>query len=297
MASCDHHHDKFVAPMDFSAQNLSATWEIFKDQFEIFLLAKDMSEKPENVKIANLLMKMGPESVPIMNQFTWNTETKTEGDPPATTSTVEEKTLEKVLKKFAAHFRPVKNVIFERVRFNQLCQLQGQSIHDYITTVKSHADNCDYGEMKQELVRDKIVVGLRDPELRLFLINLDQELTLEICVRKAKQWVMHQSGLANMKPTSPVGQEIDAMAHETKARASSKQNYSPKPKTKNSASACLTCGRPAHSQGFVCPATRYNIKCFKCSKTGHYGKVCPARAKSSVASVDETEEFNMLDSL
>ena len=293
MSACDH-HDKFVSPMDFSAQNLSAAWDTFKNQFDVFILAKGIWDKPEKVQIANLLMKMGPESVPISKQFIWKVETKTEGSPPVTTTTVEEQTLKLVIEKFDAHFRPVKNVIFERVQFNQLCQLQGQSVHDYITRVRSQADNCDYGEMKGELVRDKIVVGLRDPDLRMYLINLDQELTLDVCIRKSKQWVMQQKGLADIKPSCPVGQEVDAVdAAGSARRVKFQQSKAPS----SSASDCPTCGRASHRQGSVCPAVKYNLKCYKCSGSGHYGKVCSAKTGSTMASVDAEYQPLRMDSL
>ena len=298
MASCDHHHDKFVSPMDFSAQNLSAAWDAFKDQFEVFILAKGIWDKPEKVQIANLLMKMGAESVPISKQFIWATETKTEGSPPATTTTTEEQTLKKVIAKFDAHFRPVKNVILERVQFNQLCQLQGQSVHDYITSVRTHADNCDYGDMKDELVRDKIVVGLKDPELRMYLINLDQELTLDVCIRKSKQWVMQQKGLADIKPSCPVGQDVDAVESTGAAGGAFRRAQFQKPKTASgSASECRTCGRASHRQGSVCPAVKYNMKCHNCSKSGHYSRVCSVKTGAPMASVDAEYQSNMIDSL
>ena len=294
MASCDH-HDKFVSPMDFSAQNLSAAWDTFKNQFEVYILAKGIWDKPEKVQIVNLLMKMGAESVPISKQFIWKNETKTEGSPPATTTTVEEQTLKKVLEKFDAHFRPVKNVIFERVQFNHLCQLQGQSVHDYITSVRSQADNCDYGEMKGELVRDKIVVGLKDPELRMYLINLDQELTLDVCIRKSKQWVMQQKGLAAIKPSCPVGQDVDAV--ENTGGANRRVQVQKARSTSGSAPECPTCGRASHRPGAVCPAVKYNMKCYNCTKLGHYGKVCRVKTGSTMASVDADHQTNMIDSL
>ena len=39
-------------------------------------------------------------------------------------------------------------------------------------------DNCNYGNLKDELVRDRLVVGIRDQELSKKL-QLDPDLTLE----------------------------------------------------------------------------------------------------------------------
>ena len=46
------------------------------------------------------------------------------------------------------------------------------------------ADNCDYRAMREEMIRDRLVVGIRDRQLSKSL-QLDAELTLE----KAKKMV------------------------------------------------------------------------------------------------------------
>ena len=204
MASCDH-NDKFVVAMDFSAINLFATWERFKNQFEVFRLAKSINNKAQDVQVANLLMKMGVESIPVYNQFTWFKNGE-DGE-------LDDKTYVNVLAKFDTYFRPVKNVIFERLRFNQIIQLQGQSIQDFITALQTQADNCEYTTMRDEMVRDRIVVGVRQAKLRQHLVDLDEELTLAVCIRRSKQWVAHQMELEELKPTVPVGANTQSGAN------------------------------------------------------------------------------------
>ena len=212
MASCEHssHSDKFITPLDFEAQNLYAQWENFKSQFRVFVLAKGINEKTEDVQIANLLMKLGPESVPVYDQFTWES--------------AETKTLQKVLDKFDLHFRPVKNLIFERLRFNQIVQLPGQSIHDFITALQTQAESCEYGTMKSDLIRDRIVVGVREPRLRQYLVNLDEDLTLSVATRRSKQWVTQQEELEGLKSTKLVSEDVDALQNYHPAQASQKSN-------------------------------------------------------------------------
>ena len=105
-------------------------------------------------------MLLGPDSVKIYNQFTFNE------DQDDT-----KKTLANVIRLFDAHFEPVKNIIHQRVKFNNMRQ-GNMSIHQFATAVQTQADNCDYGEMRDQLIRDRIVVEVRDQTLREYLINL-----------------------------------------------------------------------------------------------------------------------------
>ena len=58
------------------------------------------------------------------------------------------------------------------------------------------ADNCDYGDLRDEMIRDRIVVGIRDTNLSERL-QLDSGLTLA----KAKQAVRQREAVhARAKP-------------------------------------------------------------------------------------------------
>lgn len=287
MAACEHssHSDKFITPLDFEAQNLYAQWEKFKSQFRVFVLAKGINEKPEDVQIANLLMKLGPESVPVYDQFTWES--------------AETKTLTKVQAKFDAHFRPVKNLIFERLRFNQIVQLPGQSIHDFITALQTQAESCEYATMKSELIRDRIVVGVREPRLRQYLVNLDEELTLAVATRRSKQWVAQQEELEGLKSSTAVAVEEDVNAlNNSTSTAKSGQNKSHWRKKSDGSykpvgkSACRKCGNNAASHTEAnCPSLKF--PCANCKRTGHWAKVC----RSPKANVDYVEDDESIGSL
>ena len=88
--------DKFVQRLDFKDENLSTKWKTFKAQFDILKIAKKYADMEEEEQIANLLMLMGSDSVPIYGQFTFD------GGEGQT------KTLVNVLAMFNRHFEPVK---------------------------------------------------------------------------------------------------------------------------------------------------------------------------------------------
>ena len=59
-----------------------------------------------------------------------------------------------VVKIFYAFFQVRENVIFERARFNHWNQLNGESVELYITMLYRLMDSCEYGTLKEEMLRD-----------------------------------------------------------------------------------------------------------------------------------------------
>lgn len=56
-------------------------------------------------------------------------------------------------------------MIYDRAHFNRRIQLPGESAEQYILTLHTLAANCKYGEMKEQLIRDRLVIGIRDTRL------------------------------------------------------------------------------------------------------------------------------------
>lgn len=54
-----------------------------------------------------------------------------------------------------------KNVIFERARFNQCSQGETETADQFITSL---AADCEFGILKEQLIRDRIVVGIGDSQ-------------------------------------------------------------------------------------------------------------------------------------
>lgn len=85
-----------------------------------------------------------------------------------------------------AHFIARRNVILERAKFNQRQQEPGESAHSFITALHCLAEQCGHGAPRHEMVRDRLVVGLRDTKLPEQL-QIDPELKLEKAVARARQ--------------------------------------------------------------------------------------------------------------
>ncbi len=56
----------------------------------------------------------------------------------------------------------------------------------FITAIHALAEHCEFGALRDELIRDRIVVGIQDARLSESL-QLDSELTLEKAMIKVRQ--------------------------------------------------------------------------------------------------------------
>ena len=81
-------------------------------------------------------------------------------------------------------FKVRKTVIFERARFNWQTQRNEETAEEFIACLYSLAGDCQYGNLKDKMIHDPLVVGIRDCSLSERL-QMDPDLTLE----KAKQIV------------------------------------------------------------------------------------------------------------
>ena len=81
-------------------------------------------------------------------------------------------TFDVVIQKFDDYFTPKKNITYQRYRFFSYNQNDGQSIDSYATELRTRADHCDFGNLKDSLIRDKIVIGIRDSKTQKRLLTL-----------------------------------------------------------------------------------------------------------------------------
>ena len=98
-------------------------------------------------------------------------------------------------------FQVRKNVIYERVWFNRRNQQSRETAEEYIVALYDLVELCDYGDdIKEEMIRDRLVVGIRDSALSEKL-QLDATLTLESAKKSIRQKEQQQS-LKSAKSTS-----------------------------------------------------------------------------------------------
>ena len=76
---------------------------------------------------------------------------------------------------------PTQPTIYERYKFNNRSQEQTETIDTYVTALRALAETCKFGTLKDHLIRDRIVCGVRENAVRRKLLQ-ESGLTLSKCV-------------------------------------------------------------------------------------------------------------------
>ena len=209
------------------------------------------------------------------------------------------KNFEAVLAAFDDYFGVRNNVIFERARFNQRDQLPGESAEMYISEVYRLAENCKYGAMKDELIRDQLVVGILDRKVSQQL-QTDPKLTVEkakLTIRQ-KEAVQQQGreleadkrrgeSLETLEKTiAELQMSMNELKYSSKQQKSSRcsRGTGKRPGSNSNSRTCSRCGYGEHQRGESCPAA--NAMCHRCNKAGHFSSKCFSKVPAMSMDVD-----------
>ena len=61
--------------------------------------------------------------------------------------------------------------MYERHKFNTRDQAADESLDEYVTNLRRLAASCEFGNVKDQLIRDRIVLGICDDNLRSRLLR------------------------------------------------------------------------------------------------------------------------------
>lgn len=256
-------------PFSFATPN---DWPTWKQRFLRFRTASGLDAKPEKSQVDALVYLMGPQAEDIFKTF------QLEHDDKAK--------FEAVLKEYEDYFVPRRNIIYERVKFNTRTQQDGESVEDFVTALHALASTCDYGGLREDLIRDRLVVGIQDHKVSRTL-QLDPDLKLQKALLVARQHETINQQLAELHRVRE--QDVHHIQSQRSTRQMGKNVPSPENRS-NVPKPCGWCGRNRHSRT-ACPAK--DAVCRKCEKRGHFEAVC--RSTTAVRNVENrTEEPGFL---
>ena len=180
------------------------------------------------------------------------------------------KILAKILELRESYCLGKTNVIHERYRFNNRDQEASESIDNYASNLRSLADTCNFGALKDETIRERIVCGVGDSSLRKKLLQVP-ELTLERCID-----MCHCA-----EATST---QLEAMsAQNSHVHPPSEVNFFKKPSKGADKSSflkdCRFGGQAHEKERSKCLA--FGTICSACQKENHFALKCAPRKKAA----------------
>ena len=151
---------------------------------------------------------------------------------------------------------PRQNIMCERHVFNNRSQHDGKTIDQYVTDLKTKAQTCEFKELKDSLIRDRIVCGIRCDKTRSRLLR-EPDLMLQKAVNICRA---SETTLSQMKSFTN-DQTVDLPAiHTIRLQDKKVQKLY-----------CDRCGN-WHTKQQVCLALGAENQ--KCGRKNHFAKVC-----------------------
>lgn len=224
--------------------NLSVNWKKFERVWENYEVATGLQSKPKELRTATLLTCIGSEALEIYDGLTFDTD-------------VDKKDIDKVLEKFKVFCIGQTNEIYERFMFNKRDQAKGETIDEYVAALRSLAKTCKYGALENELIRDRIVMGLVDNNTRKKLLQ-ERKLDLKKCIDICRTYEKTTVQMKEIQGT----EEVHFV----------KKKFKPSDRKTDHEIDCNFCGLRHERNKQVCPAV--GKRCHKCGKTGHFEKKC-----------------------
>ena len=214
-------------------------WPKWIRRFQRFRIASGLMDKSDETQVNTLVYSMGDEADDVMRSFKFD-----EGE-------VED--FETVKGKFEAFFVKRRNVIYERAWFNLRKQEEGETVAAFINDLYVLVEHCGFGDLQDEMIRDRLVVGLRDSKLSERL-QLDADLTLEKAITITRQSETVHNQQSQMRHDTIKERSIPVNLVNTKKKPT--QPSKRQTTYKNASQRCSRCGRTPLHEVRVCPAKR-----------------------------------------
>uniref|UniRef100_A0A1I8HEZ0 CCHC-type domain-containing protein n=1 Tax=Macrostomum lignano TaxID=282301 RepID=A0A1I8HEZ0_9PLAT len=244
---------------------VSKRWTEWATTLKRFLAASGISDDAQKQEI--LLYTAGKEVADIFKEIS---QTRPATDQP------EQQTLDSLIAALTQHFQGRDNVVFTRYQFRQCTQLDGEGIDSWYNRLCNAAEACQFGELRQSLIRDQIVACCRSESLRKRLLNVPNiSLPDALQLARTNEAASQQAAIMERSAAGPA-EEVHAARDKRPTR---RPPASPADK-------CLRCGEPGHR---TCNRAQ-GKRCSNCGKLHHLAKAClSGRARINMAEPEPEE--------
>ena len=201
-----------------------------------------------------------------------------------------------VVQKFDESFKVRKNLVYECASFNLAHQLADEPVENFITRLHQLAENCESGGLKSEMIRDRLVIGIRDGQLSERL-QMESDLTLQ----KAEKLVRQRAAVSQQQHAlkGPVENKphLEAIKQQKRVAQYPQRRLPPlqrkptfgQPRTPPTPK-CRRCGKNSHPR-HQCPAR--DATSHQCKRQGHYSSQCLSKTVAELTT--EVQDLTVTD--
>ncbi|XP_008189883.1 uncharacterized protein LOC103311865 [Acyrthosiphon pisum] len=225
-------------PKDLSS---GKDWTRWKSVFSLYMVGSGAIKLKEEEKIAILLHCIGDEGRTVSETFEF---------------TEKDRTYDTIIKKFDEYYVPALNESVETFKFNSRVQGADETFEKFETDLRQLSNNCNFGLLRDRLIRDRIVAGVKCKIVQDRLLRTPNLILSKACeiAKSAEQTTEQAAAINNGQPT-----EVQAVfQHQKTNKKEQKQTI------------CGKCGKIHNFK--ECPA--YGKQCHTCKGNNHFSNMC-----------------------
>ena len=186
------------------------------------------------------------------------------------------------------------NIVYQRFLFNSRSQKPDEDFDIYLATIRQLAAKCRYADLSEELVRDRIVLGIRCEDTRRKLLS-DPSLTLSSAIAKCRREEATGRTLKDINGHTDEDVHRPTVKHAQSVRSAKYRSLDGQSEKRG----CTYCGR-THAKGREhCPA--FGQVCSKCGKRNHFKAVCRQKGRTEntheLQSESESEVIDLVHAM
>ncbi|CAB4017254.1 Hypothetical predicted protein [Paramuricea clavata] len=257
--------------------NLETNWKRFYrawNNYEIAARLRDPNNPSTNkeLRTATLLTCIGADALDVFDGLDFANED-------------ERKDIDIVVSKLEKYFIGETNETYERYCFNKRDQKSHETVDAYFAALRTLAKTCNFGNLEDNLIRVRIIMGIKDNATRKKLLEVSK-LTLQQSIDTVRSCEKTAKLLESIKDE---GEQVLAVG---------KEQYKEQRKRveKRNEEMLIKCkfGNKSHPRGrFKCPA--WGKTCSLCERKNHFAVVCnaqrrPFSQRKSVSGVNDDTE-------
>ena len=222
-------------------------WPQYIERLNLYFIANEITSEAK--KQATLLTVIGASSYKLLRNLV----------SPAKPA---DKKYEELVTAMNNHHCPVPSEIVQRCKFNSRFRMENESIADFMASLRSLAEFCNYGGTLDHMLRDRLVCGVRNDRIQRRLLA-EKELTLSKAVDIASSIEMAANNVRDLQAAQATRENVHKIAP-------SQQHHFSKAK------ACFRCGNVGHTPD----RCRFrDSTCHYCKKKGHIAPVCLSKKR------------------